>query len=64
MARHKDRVVAEVKNVRRKLAARLVKAEREGRLVEEMRAIEREGERAYREVLDAAPKRRRHRRAE
>lgn len=64
MARHNDRVAAEVKKVRRKLSTRLLKAEREGGLLEEMRAIEREGERAYRQSLGTASKRRRHRHAE
>ena len=43
MARHKDRVVAEIKRVRRKVSTRLMKAHRQGRLPEELRAFEREG---------------------
>lgn len=54
MARYKDPVVARVRKIRRKLSARMIKARREGRLMEELRAIEREGERAYRRAVDGA----------
>ena len=47
MAGNKDHVIAEVKRVRRKLAARLLKARAEGRELQELRALEREGDKAY-----------------
>jgi hypothetical protein len=48
--------VDEIKRIRRKFSARLAKAEREGRFMEELRAIEREGERARREIAGTAKK--------
>lgn len=54
MARHKDRVVAEVKRVRRKVSKRLMKAHRQGRLREEVRAFEREGMALLREAVGRA----------
>ncbi len=61
MARTKDRVVEEVKSVRRRLSARLWKAHQEGRLYEEMQAVEREGDRAYRDALKSPTPRRKRR---
>lgn len=52
MARYDDPVVAELKKVRRGISRRLMKAHRQGRLHEELTAMEREGERAYREALN------------
>ena len=52
MARYKDPVVAQVKKVRRELSRQLMAAHRKGKLHEEIKAMEREGERAYREALN------------
>jgi len=43
MARPKDRVVAAVKQVRRRVSKRLMKAHREGAFDEAVRAFEKEG---------------------
>lgn len=51
MARYRDPVVAEVKRIRRKLSRRLMQAHRRGKLHEELKALEREGQRAYREAV-------------
>ena len=48
-------MMAELKKVRRRLSARLLKARREGRELEELRAMGREAERKYREALRARP---------
>jgi hypothetical protein len=45
MPRYKDPVVAEIKKIRHKISRRLAKAHKEGRLYEEMRAIDREVDR-------------------
>jgi hypothetical protein len=44
-------MIADLKKIRREISARLVKAEREGRFMEEWARIESEGDRAYREAL-------------
>lgn len=54
MARYRDPVVAEVKKVRRELSRRLMKAHRHGRLHEELMAMDREGAKAYREVMNGS----------
>jgi hypothetical protein len=54
MARHKDRVVAEIKRVRRKVSNRLMKAHRQGRLREELRAFEKAGMDLLREAVGPA----------
>jgi len=43
-------IVADVKRIRRKISRRLMDAHRRGRLHEELKAMERQGERAYREA--------------
>jgi len=53
MAGNKDHVIAEVKRARRKLAARLLKARAAGRELEELRALEREGDKAYHAAVNA-----------
>jgi hypothetical protein len=50
MIRAKDRMVADVKRVRREISRRLLAARRRGRLHEELTALEREGERACRDA--------------
>ncbi len=45
MPRYKDPVVAEIKKIRHKISRRLAKAHKEGRLYEELRAIDREVDR-------------------
>ena len=47
----KDPMMEELKKTRRKLSARLWKAMQEGRFMEEMRKIDRDGRRAEREAL-------------
>jgi hypothetical protein len=63
MAERKDPVVEEVRKVRRKLSARLLKARREGRLMAELRNVEREGEKVLRELAGGS-RTRKQRRAE
>lgn len=50
MARRRDRVMEELKAIRRKLSERLYRAYQQGKLEEEVAVLEREGERAYREA--------------
>jgi hypothetical protein len=54
MAQHKDLVVAEVRRIRDRVSRRLLAARRQGRLHEELVAIEAEGMRAYREALNGS----------
>lgn len=54
MARHRDRVVAEVKRIRRKISRRLMAAHRKGRLHEAVRELERKGDQLLREAVGSA----------
>ncbi len=59
MARTRDRSLAEIKAIRRKLSARLMKAHKAGRLDQEMRAMDRRADEAMREAAARAKARRR-----
>ena len=50
MARRGDRVMDELKAIRRRLSARLRRAFDEGRLEKEVAILDREGKRAYRAI--------------
>lgn len=54
MAGYKDPVVAEVKRIRRKLAERLIRARRKGRVREELKAMEKRAHQALREAAQRA----------
>ena len=54
MARPKDSTVADVKRIRRKISKRLMAAHRQGRLHEELVAMGRKGESAYREAVNGS----------
>jgi hypothetical protein len=54
MAQSKDRSLAEVKRIRRKLSARLMKAHKAGRLDQEMQALHREANATMREAAARA----------
>jgi len=54
MARAKDPLIADVKRIRRKISRRLMDAHHRGRLHEELLAMERQGERAYREAVNGS----------
>jgi hypothetical protein len=59
MARTKDRSLVEVKKIRRKLSARLMKAHRAGRLDQELQAMDRRADQAMREAAVRGKARRR-----
>ncbi len=63
MARTKDRTLTQVKKTRSKLAARLMKAKRKGRLRDEMRAVHDEAQQFLREAQQRARAARRRKRA-
>ncbi|HLY73744.1 MAG TPA: hypothetical protein VKU80_06455 [Planctomycetota bacterium] len=54
MARAKDPLIADVKRIRRKISRLLMEAHRHGRLHEELKAMERQGERAYKEAVNGS----------
>ncbi len=61
MARDKDRAMKELKEVKKRLSARLGKAMRSGRLTEEREALEREASRWWSHESGKAPARRKAR---
>lgn len=63
MARTKDRTLTEVKKTRSKLAARLMKAKRKGRLHEEMRTLHDEAQQFLRQAQQRARAARRRKQA-
>lgn len=62
MARTQDRVMDELRAIRRKITARLLKAKAGGRELEEIRIMEREADRSYREAARCSINGRRRRR--
>ena len=52
MARTRDPVLTELKKIRRKLSKRLMQAHRKGRLHEELLAVEKEGQKAWKEAIN------------
>lgn len=60
MAGRRDPVMAELKEIRRRLSKRLHDAMQKGRLEAEVAQLEREGRRAYRHAVNGARNGRKH----
>ena len=58
MARYKDPVVAEIKTIRHKISRRLAEADKKGRLLAELRAIDRRADQVLEEIRRSTRNRR------